>query len=162
MKRSRWLKGYPHPFSLAFAECCVGVVRQYRREARAAQENAESVIALSAEHGFTDCLAWATSLRGWAMAEQGRNEEGIAQIQEGLAASRATGAELLRPYFLCLLAEACMETGRLDDGLSALTEALAAADEHENRSYEAEMHRLKGELLLKQDESNARGSSELL
>ena len=108
----------------------------------------------AAEHGFTDYLACATSLRGWAMAEQGRNEEGIAQIQEGLAASRATGAELMRPYFLCLLAEACMETGRLDDGLSALTEALAAADEHENRTYEAEIHRLKGELLLKQNDSN--------
>jgi predicted ATPase len=94
-------------------------------------------------------------LRGWAMAEQGRNEEGIAQIQESLAASRAMGAELWRPYFLCLLAEACIETGRLDDGLSALTEALAAANEHENRSYEAETHRLKGELLLKQDDSNA-------
>jgi predicted ATPase len=81
------------------------------------------------------------------MAEQGRNEEGIALIQEGLAASRATGAELWRPSFLCLLAEACRETGRLDDGLSALTEALAAADEHKNRPYEAEMHRVKGELL---------------
>jgi predicted ATPase len=83
------------------------------------------------------------------MAEQGCNEEGIAQIQEGLAASRATGAELLRPYHLCLLAEACTETGRLDDGLSALTEALTAADEHEIRHYEPEMHRLKGELLLR-------------
>ena len=48
-----------------------------------------------------------------------------------------------------------MKTGRLDDGLSALTEALAAADEHENHYYEAEMHRLKGELLLRQDNSNA-------
>src|SRR5713101_230298 len=64
---------------------------------------------------------------------------------DSLAAFRATGAELWRPYFLCLLAEACMETGRFDYGLSALTEALAAADEHENRSYEAEVHRLKGE-----------------
>jgi predicted ATPase len=48
-----------------------------------------------------------------------------------------------------------METGRLDDGLSALTEALAAADENEIRFYEAETHRLKGELLLKQEDSNA-------
>ena len=48
-----------------------------------------------------------------------------------------------------------METGRLDDGLSALTEALAAADEHEIRHYEPEMHRLRGELLLRQDHSNA-------
>jgi predicted ATPase len=89
------------------------------------------------------------------MAEQRRNEEEVAQIQEGLAAIRATGAELNRPYFLCLLAEACTETGRLDDGLSALTEALAAADGHEERHHEAEIHRLKGELLLRQDDSNA-------
>jgi predicted ATPase len=107
------------------------------------------MIALSAEYGLPDQLAWATTLRGWAMAEQGHHEEGIAQMQEGLAASRATGAELWRLYFLCLLAEACRETGCLDDGLSALMEARAAADEHENCSYEAEIHRLKGELLLR-------------
>ena len=87
--------------------------------------------------------------------EQGRQEEGIAQIREGLAASRATGAELWRPHLFCLLAEACRKTSRLDAALSALTEALAAADEHENRHYEAEMHRLKGELLLEQDEASA-------
>jgi predicted ATPase len=148
-------RGLSHPFSLAWAEFFVGVVRQLRREARAVQETAESLIALSAEHGLTDWLAYATILRGWAMAEQGHNEEGIAHIQEGLATSRATGTELARPGFLCLLAEACRETGRLVDGLSALTEALAAADEHEIRNYEPEMHRLKGELLLKQDDSNA-------
>jgi predicted ATPase len=89
------------------------------------------------------------------MAEQGRSEEGIAQIQEGLAAFRATGAELMRPYFLTLLAEAQMQIGRLDDGLNSLAEALAAADRYENRHYEPEMHRLKGELLLRQDDSNA-------
>ncbi len=144
-----------HPLSLAHAELFVGELRKYRREAHAAQENAASVIALSVEHGFPHWLAEATSLRGWAMAEQGRSEEGIAHLQEGLAAVRATGAEVVRPYYLCLLAEAYMETGRLDDGLNALTEALAAADEHENRHYEAEIHRLRGELLLKQDDSNA-------
>jgi predicted ATPase len=143
-----------HPVSLGLAEFFVVVLRQYRREARATQENAESGIALSTEHGFSDFLALATSLRGWAIAEQGRNEEGIALIQEGLAATRATGQESLLPYYLCLLAEAFMETGRLDDGRSALTEALTAADEHENRVHEAEMHRLKGELILRQDDSN--------
>jgi predicted ATPase len=144
-----------HLYSLAFAEMFAGFARQFRREARAAQETAESIIVLSAERGLTQFLAGATILRGWAMAEQGRNEEEIAQIQEGLASLRATGAELNRPYFLCLLAEACMETGRLDDALSALTEALAAADEHEERHHEAEIHRLKGELLLRQDDSSA-------
>ena len=143
-----------HPFSLALAGQFVGVLRQYRREARAAQEAAESVIALSVEHGLTDFLARATTLRGWAMAEQGRTEEGIALIQEGLAALRATGSEFLRPYYLCSLAEAYIGT-RLVDGIDALTEALSAANEHEIRHYESEAHRLKGELLLKRDNSNA-------
>jgi predicted ATPase len=48
-----------------------------------------------------------------------------------------------------------MEAGRLDDGLGALTEALAVAGEHKDRHTEAEMHRLKGELLLRQDHSKA-------
>jgi predicted ATPase len=100
------------------------------------------------------------------MGKQGGREEGTAEIQEGLAAPRATGStlfgrelgvrtKLMRPYFLCLLAEVCRETGRLDDGLSALTKALAAADEDEDRHHEAEIHRLTGELLLRRDDSNA-------
>jgi predicted ATPase len=143
-----------HPYSLAFAGVFVSVLRQIRREARVAQETAESMIALSAEHGFTQFLAYVIVLRGWAMAEQRRNEEGIAQLQEGLAAYRAIGAELGRPYFLCLLAEAYMVTDRLDDGLNALTEALAAVDKNEIRFYEAEAYRLKGELMLKQHASD--------
>ncbi len=100
-------------------------------------------------------MAHATILRGWAIAEQGRNDEGIAHIQEGLAASRTIGAEVVRTYFLCLLAEVCMKRGRLDDGLGALSEALAAANDREERVSEAEIHRLKGELLLRQNNSNA-------
>jgi predicted ATPase len=149
-------QGLAHPHSLASAEYHVGVVlRHYRREPRAAQENADSVIAFCVERGFTDFLALATTMRGWAIAELGRNKEGIAEIQEGLAASRATGAKLFRPFFLCVLAQVYMDTCRLGDGLSALIEALALADEHEEREHEAEIYRLKGELLLKQNYSNA-------
>jgi predicted ATPase len=140
---------------MVFAFVFVGILRQLRREADVVHENAESAIVLSAERGLTDWLAWATTLRGCAMADQGRHEAGIAEIEEGLAMSRATGAELFRPLFLCLEAKARMETDRTDEGLSALTEALIAADEHENRHYEAEIHRLRGELLLKQGDSNA-------
>ena len=113
------------------------------------------MIAVCAEHGLTDFLAFATALRGWAMAAQGRNEDGIAQLQEGLAALRTSGTELARPHNLCMLSEACREAGHLDDALSALNEALAAANEHEDRHHEADIHRLKGELLLKQNDSNA-------
>jgi predicted ATPase len=119
-----------HPLSLGFAEGLVGYLRQYRREARAAQETAERLTTLSVEHGFPHWLAQATVTRGWAIAKQGHGEEGIAQIQKGLAAFRAIGVGVLLPHVLCLLAEACGAAGRLDDGLSALTEATAAADEH--------------------------------
>jgi predicted ATPase len=145
-----------HPFSLTFAQNLAGgLLRVLRREVCAVHETAESMIVLSAEHGLANPWAYATALRGWALAKQGRHQEGIAQIQEGLDASRAIGAELLRPYHLCLLAQACENAGRLDDTLSALGEALAAADEHEIRAFEAEIHRLKGELLLRQNDSNA-------
>jgi hypothetical protein len=70
------------------------------------------------------------------MAEQGCNEEEIAQIQEGLAAARETGAELERPRDLWLLAQVCKEMDRLNDGLSALTEAPASADAREERNYD--------------------------
>src|ERR1700732_4410209 len=96
-----------HPLSLAFAQGLVGYLRQFRREARAAQDTAERLIALSAEHGFPHWMAQANITRGWAVAAQG--EEGIAQIQEGLAAFRAIGDGVLLPHALCLLAEAGWE-----------------------------------------------------
>jgi class 3 adenylate cyclase/predicted ATPase len=144
-----------HPFSLAFALFSFGLVWEFRRETRAALEHAESMIALCTEHGFTDQLAFATALRGWAMAEEGRLEEGLSQISKGLAGSRAREVELWRPHFLCTLADVCRKTGRLDDGLSALTEALKVTDEQESRHCEAEINRLRGELLIRQDASNA-------
>jgi predicted ATPase len=140
-----------HPASLAFATTCLSFIHQARGEARAVQETAERAIALGAELGL-DTFAVATIVRGWAMAKQGRNEEGIAHILEGLAACRATGAEVNRPFFLTLLANVCTDAGRIADGLRALTEALAFAEKYENRHYEAEAHRLKGELLLRENE----------
>ena len=87
-------------------------------------------------------------LQGWALAAQGQEEEGIAQIRQGLAAWRATGAEVTRPYFLGLLAEAYGKVGQAEEGLTVLAEALAAVHNSGERYYEAELYRLKGELLL--------------
>jgi predicted ATPase len=146
-------QGLSHPHSLALAGFFIGTLRQHRREAHAARENALSVMRLSAEHGLPDWLGWATTLHAWALAQEGRSEEGLAQMRQSLAALSATGAGLMRPHDLCFLAEVCMEAGRLDEGLDAIAEALSAADEHENRMHESEINRLKGELLLKQDDS---------
>ena len=99
-------------------------------------------------------MAFGAILRGWALAHQGQAQEGIAQIHQGLRAFRATGAELARPYFLALLAEAHGTIGQPEAGLTALAEALTLADTTGERWYEPELYRLKGELLLQQSSDN--------
>ncbi len=143
-----------HPPSLAFALGVVCYFHQYRREVHAARQLAERLIALSAEQGFAHWLAQGRIAHGWALAALGHHEEGIAELGEGLSGFRAIGVEVLRPHDLCLLAEACVEAGRVDDSLHALSEALDVADEHDIRHCEAEIHRLRGESLLKRDDSS--------
>ncbi len=87
---------------------------------------------------------------GWALTAQGQVVEGIAQMRQGLASIRSIGAELWSPSQLAGLAEAYGKAGQPEDGLTVVTEALALVDRNEGRYYEAELHRLKGELLLKQ------------
>ncbi len=87
-------------------------------------------------------------LWGWALVEQGQVEEGIAQIHQGMAAYRATGADMWRPYCLVLLAEAHGKVGRAEEGLNLLADALAVVDERGERWWEAELYRLKGTLTL--------------
>jgi DNA-binding NtrC family response regulator/predicted ATPase/class 3 adenylate cyclase len=139
-----------HPFSLAVALLFAAVLHQLRREASRALERAEAAMRLSTEQGFAAFLAMGSSLRGWALSDQGQAEEGVAQIREGLDAWRTAGNELLRPYFLAVLAEAYRNAGRAEDGLSVLSEALTNAHTTGERWWEAELYRLKGELLLTQ------------
>jgi predicted ATPase len=138
-----------HPFSLAYALIGAAWFHQYRREAQAAQTYAEEAVALSRQHEIPMREAQGTIMRGWALAAQGLCEEGIAGMHQGLEALRATGAELNRTYYLFLLAEAYGQSGRVDAGLRALTEALAGVHRGRERWWEAELHRLKGELVLR-------------
>jgi predicted ATPase len=162
-----WLLGYPdqaltrsneaitlaqelsHPISLAAALAYAALLHHSRREAAAAQECAEAAILLSSERGFAQYMAVGRPLRGWALAMQEQGEEGIAQLQQGLAAYRAVGSGLDRPRLLLMLAEAYGKVGQPEEGLSAVTEALATVYKTGERWWEAELHRLKGELLLR-------------
>ena len=109
---------------------------------------AEAGCALAGEHGIAFFIAFGTVLRGGALAKQGQSDAGILQMHEGMAACRTTGAEADRPYLLTLVAEAYGRGRRYDEGLAMLEEALALTDQYEERYWEAEIHRLKGELLL--------------
>jgi predicted ATPase len=163
---SLWLLGYPdqavassqaalalaqqlvHPFSLTLALFWAAVLHHLRREAPLTRARAEAAMTIAAEQGFPQELARATSLRGWALAASGHGEEGRAQIHEGLAAYRATGATAERPYYLALLAETSAKVGQTAEGLEALAEALATVAQSRGRWWEPELYRLRGELLL--------------
>jgi predicted ATPase/class 3 adenylate cyclase len=169
-----WMLGYPdqalkrslealhlaqelaHPNSMAFALICACRLHHFRREAQILQERAEAGIALAIEQGLPYWLALGTIWRGQALAEREQVEEGIAQIRQGFAALQATGAGFFRPYVFALLAEGYGKMGRGEEGLIVLAEALEVAHKTEERDYEVELYRLKGELTLQQ--CNAHGS----
>jgi class 3 adenylate cyclase/predicted ATPase len=144
-----------HPFSLGFALGCAALFHQLRREVRWTQERAEATMSLAKEQGFPYWMAVGALQRGWALAQQGQAKEGITQIEQSLIAYRATGAEITRPYYLALLAEAHGVMGQPAAGLTALAEALTLTDRTSERWYEAEIYRLKGELLLQQSSDNS-------
>jgi len=138
-----------HPFSRALALAYAAMLYQFRREQRLAQEAAETAITLCQEQGFSYYLAWVTIMKGWALTAQGPSEEGMAQMRQGLAAIRATGAALRQPYYLALLAEAHGQAGQVESGLALLAEGLTEVHGHGECWQEAELHRLRGVLLLR-------------
>jgi predicted ATPase len=163
-----WLLGYPeqalarlhealtlahalsHPHSLAVARVWAAIVCQLRRDVPAVHEQAEAAATLATEQGFPHWAAAGTILRGWALAMQGQGEEGMAQVRQGIAAFRATGAALLVPYYCTLLADVADRLGHPADGLRALAEAHTLVEQQEERWWEADVCRLRGVLLLRQ------------
>jgi predicted ATPase len=163
-----WLLGYPdqavassraalalaqqlaHPLTLTIALYLAAILHHLCREALLTQARAEAGMTIAAEQGFPQQLANARTLQGWALAACGRGAEGLTQIQQGLAASQAIGASRDRPYHLALLAEVFGQGGQTTAGLEALAEALATLAKSGVRWWEAELHRLRGELLLQQ------------
>ncbi len=137
-----------HPFSLAIALVRTGALHQNYKEGKAAQEQAEALITLSTEQGFSYWLLAGTIWRGWALAVQGQEEEGLTDIRHGLSVIQTTGTTLFQPYCLGLLAEVEGQAGQVEAGLSTLAEALELVAKTGERFHHAELYRLKGVLTL--------------
>jgi adenylate cyclase len=144
-----------HPPSLAAVLHYAGLLHLFRREIQAVQAQAEAAMHLSTEQGLPYWKAVTTLVRGWALAVQGQFAEGIGLMHQGLAARRAMGTELARPLHLAMMAEAYGQGGKPAEGHTLLAEALAAMHSTSERWWEAELYRLKGELLLAQSSDHA-------
>jgi predicted ATPase len=141
-----------HPYSQTFAVYFAAWQHAILRDAQRAEECAAATVALATEHGFSLLAAGGTVIRGWARALQEPAPDGLAELLRGLDAYRATGAEFLRPYQLALLADVYAHQGHVEDALTALTNALELVGKTDERWWESELHRVKGELLWRQAE----------
>lgn len=166
LARVMWLLGYPdqaltfsdtaqalanelgQPLAEAFALFLDMLLRQLRREAGHTRHRAESLLALARDHDLAQYAAWAEVPLGWACAAQGQSG-GIERMREGLSRSEQMGSVLSRPHFLALLADILDREGQIEEGLAVVAEGLASVDRVGERYYEAELHRLQGELLRK-------------
>ena len=161
---SLWFLGYPdrafakaqevlrraqdHVFSLALAQDQAAAVHMLRREPDSVRELAGAAIDVASKNGFPYWVAVGSILRGWASVMQGETGEGIADINRGLEGCRAAHVEMDRPFYLALLAEAYVHGGQLSEAASALDEAFAMVRNSRTFFYEAELYRLRANVLV--------------
>jgi class 3 adenylate cyclase/predicted ATPase len=159
-----WHRGYPdqsaraadralaysrelgHAHTLAYAFYYAGMAAAFARDVATAYAHSNNCVAVASEHGFAQWAAAGRILQGWADAQKGEATTGIARIRDGMAAAEATGNRVNTPLFLALLAEALALAGKIEEGLDALDDALATAVVSGARGWDAEIHRLRGEL----------------
>ena len=123
---------------------CAADLYQVRREPRKVEEFTDVLLPLLSQHGSAVSLANVSMLRGWAKVVQGQGQDGIREVQDGLAAWRATASKFQVPFRLVRAAEACLFAGAKDDGLKLTDEAL---EQSGDIWFLSEVYRVKGELL---------------
>jgi predicted ATPase len=138
-----------HVHSQAVALCLAGLIaRIMMRDVGGVAEHAPRALALTEQQGLVMWRFSAVIADGWLAAQRGLAEAGIARMREGLDGLKSIGVGIVRPFFLSLLAEAYGGVGRPEAGLEAVAEALARTEENGERIWSADLHRLRGDLLL--------------
>jgi predicted ATPase len=125
------------------------------KSAQSILRSAEEVLAISSEQGFPLWFGVGNIMRGWCLGAAGQATEGVSLLLKGLANYRATGASLLMPFFLMTLAETYRIAAQPDEGLRQLDEAASVMETTQERWAEADLHRLRGTLLLSMSEAAA-------
>jgi predicted ATPase len=138
-----------HPPSLALALGCAWWTGWFvRSEPGSLLQNADKALALTTEHGLGQFRTVALIERGWCLASLGRADEGIQLLRAGLAARHELGLMVHRPTLLALLGDACRMAGQWQAALEHLAEARPLAEETGQRLFQAEMLRLRGDVLF--------------
>jgi predicted ATPase len=150
-----------HPFSFAYAQHHASWLYHCLRLPADTKASGEEGTRTASEHGFALFRATGLISQGGALLLDGRGQDALPVLASGLDAYRATGAGLSIPYYLSLLGEGLMQTGRLDDARQTFDEGLAVAEQNHELCQRAELYRLKGEAALLAGKS-ASGQAEAL
>jgi predicted ATPase len=161
-----WLLGYPQaalrrghdavrlardlaqPFNQAVALAYLAMLQQFCADEATARAQADQALALTTEYKAPYYRAWSAILVNYALACEQPDAPTVAHLRESIAAFKATGARVRLPYYLGLLARVCGRAGQAGEGLEAIDEGMAEARAHNERWWDAELHRLRGELLI--------------
>ena len=155
IRRARELS---HPFTMAFALYFAALLHEFRGDYATCSAHADALVAVAREYTYPFILAAGSIWRGWMRFQAGHREEGLREMREGLEAYAATGAAQKRTYWLGLIARACLEIRDPEGAKAVLTEALELTDTQGVRFYLAELHRLRGRVLLLATPGDDRGA----
>jgi class 3 adenylate cyclase/tetratricopeptide (TPR) repeat protein len=157
LERARILK---QPFTLGMVLITVGWLYQVRREPEAVREIAEASMAIGEEHGFPEWLEWGRWLHGWALAELGDTERGVAEMEAGIAGFVPIGGVPRQAFTAAMLAKGYEKLERIDQAIEMLDDQRVRIQRSGERLDEAELYRVKGELLYARDgASSSEGES---
>jgi len=142
-----------HPFSLADVLCFAGCLfHEMRRDGESLKRNADELMQISRERNLSGWFATGMRYSGEVLALQGNIQEGVAQAKEGMTGMYSENLWIYFTGTLSSLAEMQSEAGQLKEGMANLNEAFALVKKTDERYWESELYRLKGEILYRQGE----------
>jgi adenylate cyclase len=171
-QRTFWLLGYPDrarrrtaetlawcgkfqdPQSVAFIHVFAAFFYQFVGEVAEAGRMSEVCIRICDEHGIVQEREWVAPVYGWALAKQGKVAEGLEVLRSSLAKHRSIQSQLNVPYYMALLAETLLDNNDIEDGLAVTDDALQVMEETQQRSFLAEIFRLRGVLSFAKNPTN--------
>jgi len=148
LEAAKLVQDLNQPFNQALVSAYLAMLQQFRADETVARKHAEEAFALADKYQAPYYRAWAAILVSYALAMEQPDEERIRRLRSSIDEFKASGARVRLPYYLSLLVRVYEKARRAEEGLATIDEALSEACVHNERWWDAELHRLRGELLL--------------
>jgi len=150
----------PHPENLCFALLFNAWVHHLRRETPQTMRFVKILIRYAQYHGILQFVAFGRMLKWWALGMSADDCAAIAHLRETIELYRGLGSEISVPHFICMLAEVLGQSGRTDEALVEIDQAISIADRTGGRYFQAEAYRMKGELIRRRRGEGGRAAAE--